>query len=194
MLPGEFGRFEFHLGEPVKIHNIRKRMQRDAAAGCGDVAALIAGVRALPGGRQVAPDPDTGADADPIDIYARGQHKFAEGPDLLLSDAVLYAHLHNLLRLRPGLERHLPGLLPRTWLWVGRMREAGADRVMGELSSDAVGDDAVVPDDGASLEVALGVCRRESLYACDPKRKNPGSCLPTSNFFFVRCWPLPVWL
>ena len=51
-LPPELSRFESHLCQPVKMHNIRKRMQMDAAG--------------------------KGKKGD-IEAYARENHLFAEG-------------------------------------------------------------------------------------------------------------------
>ena len=55
-IPRQIAQFEVHLGQPVKIHNIRKRMQEDGF---------------------VAEHED--AKEDPIYEYARTQHLYAEG-------------------------------------------------------------------------------------------------------------------
>jgi len=68
-LPPELAKYEAHLQQPIRMHNIRKRMQSEKFVGSG------------------------GTD-DPIIEFARSQHKFAEGPDCLLSDAILFVHYY----------------------------------------------------------------------------------------------------
>ena len=43
-MPEQFVRFEYHLGQPIRMHNIRKRMQKDLKLETTSV---------LPNGRQV---------------------------------------------------------------------------------------------------------------------------------------------
>ena len=52
LFPEEFARFEYHMGQPVRMHNIRKRMLKDAKnANEAKIEAIMTSV--LPDGRQV---------------------------------------------------------------------------------------------------------------------------------------------
>ena len=65
-------------------------------------------------GRQVAFD-ENGAKVDPIVLFAQRQHIFAEGPDFLLSDSILYPHYYLIMQKIP--EQTLSELLPKTLKW-----------------------------------------------------------------------------
>ena len=71
--------FEEHLKQPIRVHNIRKRMQKDVSSNTIDVV----------NGAQVSVN-SNGDKVDPIKTYAHSYHVYAEGPDFLLSDTILY--------------------------------------------------------------------------------------------------------
>ena len=79
-IPYELAQFEIHLRQPVKIHNIRKRMQLEQQASSSENDT---------NGRKVSVDKN-GREVDPILAFAKTQHFYAEGPDFLLSDLILY--------------------------------------------------------------------------------------------------------
>ncbi len=91
------------------------------------------------------------------------------GPDLLLSDVLLFGHLRVLLRRIHGLQEAIYTLLPATGAWVEKMREAEKD-----LNLDSVLDDKEAFEDALFDFEAAPFDRDESLYSSDPKRKNPG--------------------
>ena len=60
-----------------------------------------------------------GVEIDPITIFAQNQHLYAEGPDFLLSDVILYPHYHLIIHLLP--KETMLNLLPKTLLWYDRV-------------------------------------------------------------------------
>ena len=53
LFPEEFARFEYHMGQPIRMNNIRKRMMKDAKnANEAKTEAVMTSV--LPDGRQVS--------------------------------------------------------------------------------------------------------------------------------------------
>jgi len=70
-LPTAFPRLEHHLGQPIKVHNIRKRMQEERAKGVDVVVDAFH--------RQSVVDEESGQRVDPIEIFAKSKHVFVEG-------------------------------------------------------------------------------------------------------------------
>ncbi|XP_040580659.1 glutathione S-transferase C-terminal domain-containing protein homolog [Lepeophtheirus salmonis] len=69
-VPQHLARFEIHMKQPIKVHNIRKRIKSVDINTKDDDAE------------------------DPIIEYARNNHKYCEGPDLLLSDLIVYPMMY----------------------------------------------------------------------------------------------------
>ena len=70
-------RFEEHMNQPIKMHNIRKRMGKMTSSkepvttsSDGDVTSLMQNCKILGNGRQVAID-EHGREVDPIELFAR---------------------------------------------------------------------------------------------------------------------------
>lgn len=82
-IPRQIAQFEVHLGQPVKIHNIRKRMQEDGFVPSSE--SLSKNVEAK--------------EEDPIYEYARTQHLYAEGMYFL------YSQSHTVLKYQQKFSR-----------------------------------------------------------------------------------------
>jgi len=190
-LPEEFAKFEAHLSQPVRMHNIRKRMQRENFQASNN-------------------------SQDPINEYARSQHKYAEGPDCLLSDAMLFVHyflfdqeLNGLSKAtgdsRPSSsDNKLTDLfgkkLPLTCDWYLRvlqqtsMGKVATQQLMisrdNDVSSQILQDlqrlttrqqaeESSISNyqrlSLSSLEIELPQVKNQSLYVSDPARINPAS-------------------
>ena len=65
-LPEDISRFESHLKQPVRMHNIREKMQKS-----GKMENIV-----LENNVEVVKE--NGENVDPINIYAKTQHVFAE--------------------------------------------------------------------------------------------------------------------
>ena len=95
VLPPDLSRFEAHLRQPVRMHNIREKMQKS-----GKFKSII-----TENNSEVILE--NGISVDPIDVYAKTQHVFAEvniaslisnipllltlkGPEMLLSDILIF--------------------------------------------------------------------------------------------------------
>ena len=70
---------------------------------------------------------DAGKQTDPIYLYAQKQHLFAEGPDFLLSDALLYPQFSLVMKFMASLtseaaaEAKFRQLMPKTCAWLDRV-------------------------------------------------------------------------
>ena len=67
---------------------------------------------------------DKGRPIDPIYLYAQQQHIFAEGPDFLLSDAILYPQMYLIMEFiqsYEALEAKFRQLMPKTYAWFNRV-------------------------------------------------------------------------
>ena len=95
-LPEDISRFESHLQQPVRMHNIREKMQK---------SGLMENIVIENTSEKVEED---GVRVDPINVYAKTQHVFAEvgcfftmlshltsisllqGPEMLISDVMIF--------------------------------------------------------------------------------------------------------
>ena len=97
VLPEDISKFEAHLKQPVRMHNIREKMQKS-----GKVNPV------LENGIEVVVE--NGEKVDPIEVYARTEHVFAKGPEMLVSDVLIYPifyilhHKYNLVHLFPNIQ------------------------------------------------------------------------------------------
>jgi hypothetical protein len=117
-VPEAAARMEAHLGHPVRMHNIRRSMQQS-----GSVKT-----RVEPGGKEVL---EEGGEEDPVRLFARMSHVYLEGPELLLSDLLLYPVFHLVDRGTDLLQEDSP--LPHTAAWLALMAAAGAAATMEAL-------------------------------------------------------------
>eukprot|EP00095_Tigriopus_kingsejongensis_P011110 snap_masked-scaffold268_size230776-processed-gene-1.1 protein:Tk11110 transcript:snap_masked-scaffold268_size230776-processed-gene-1.1-mRNA-1 annotation:"glutathione s-transferase c-terminal domain-containing protein" len=127
ILPIELAKYEVHLQQPVRMHNIRKRMQRSEprptpsvpqSGGPGDSDARNSQIgkealMVLDQGCEKILNSLTGMKLDSIEDFARNQHIYAEGPDYLLSDVLLYTYYYLLEKYWPG----VLDIVPRTRTW-----------------------------------------------------------------------------
>ena len=106
----------------------------------------------------------SGSQEDPIYEYARTQHLYAEGPDFLLSDIILYPHFYMVMNAK------MKNLLPKSFAWYQRVSEKSLQscestiitgKSMKTLNLEFVWPKVEVPN--------------HSLYKCDPKRLNPSA-------------------
>ena len=117
----------------------------------------------------------------------RSQHKFAEGPDCLLSDVVLFIHYYLIEReARGSLEALLGTHLPLTCQWFHRVLEkmkSVADAIM-ICSRDSLSHHGICNDlkrlsmnevQPSPFELDLPTVKNQSLYVSDPARTNPAS-------------------
>lgn len=117
-------------------------------------------------GREMVLDEETGQKVDPIHLFAKSQHLFAEGPDFLLSDAILYPHFFYLVQ-KYG-KAPFETLLPTTFEWFRRASttcESHCFQVLGEVGLD----------EGLDLKWPSEKLPNQSLYKSDPKRLNPSA-------------------
>ena len=95
-LPEDISRFESHLKQPVRMHNIREKMQK---------SGVMENITIENTSEKVE---ENGVKVDPIDVYAKTQHVFAEvrvlsftnltsfslsfvkGPEMLISDVMIF--------------------------------------------------------------------------------------------------------
>jgi len=170
-IPYELAQFENHLCQPVKIHNIRKRMQQAQQKLSEKVSVSNNSIQVTSNGAQVILDKN-GVEVDPIITFAQSQHLYAEGPDFLLSDVILYPHYHLIIHLLP--KETMMDLLPKTSLWYDRV-----SLLYQKSCEDIIGKKMTL----TSLKIEESVPRNwpsnappdQSLYKNDPSRLNPKS-------------------
>ncbi|KAJ3649721.1 hypothetical protein Zmor_021446 [Zophobas morio] len=118
-LPQDMSRFEYHMGQPVRMHNIYK------------VAREQSNDKAIKSSIPI----------DKLDLH----HTFGEGPFMTLSDIILFSCTEIFLALCP--EDRLREKLPLTINWFNTMKEKNVNKM--KFSLDALGNDVttiVVPD------------------------------------------------
>ena len=144
ILPEHLARLEVHLGQPLRMHNVRDVMQRS--------------------GWQREGGEGGGEGEDPIAVFARENHLYLEGPELLLSDLLLYPLFHLVAAQTDLLQETATSSLPHTTTWLARVALSGAGQVMDSL---------VWPREGARLaraHLSLPTVPQHSLYKSDPAR------------------------
>ena len=147
-IPEAIAKFEAHLGQPVRMHNIRDVMQKS-----GTIKTKV-----LEGGREVAEDGE-----DPVLLFAKESHIYAEGPELLLSDLLLYPVFH-LLNLQTDIFCS-PSNAPNTAQWLHLVENTGAAEVLNSLLWEKL-------EMGRTSwsDLHLPVVAQHSLYKSDPGR------------------------
>jgi len=153
LLPEELAKFEAHMKQPIRMHNIRKRMQTENFV------------------------PSGSSGEDPIQEFARSQHVYAEGPDCLLSDVILFTY-YFLIDQKISIANCLSSsqLLPLTSKWFDHIAKTTKMR---ELASHIIRADVKTDGNGEAEETAtsfkLPTVKNQSLYVSDPSRINPAS-------------------
>ena len=106
--------------------------------------------------------------------FPRSQHVFAEGPDCLLSDLILFPHVHLVLTKLFSIssEDNVAAKLPLTLKWYRKMLSyhCNALNVMSLFHDQTLND-----GDGKIRALKLPEVPAQSLYKSDPKRNNPAS-------------------
>lgn len=152
-LPEDISRFESHLKQPVRMHNIREKMQK---------SGLMENIVIENTSEKVEED---GVRVDPINVYAKTQHVFAEGPEMLISDVMIFPIIF-LIDQRAGIVSKYPYISS----WMKNMKaSSNCDSVMAGLLSSS----EEIPASTASRLTSLAPASvpDESLYKCDPARK-----------------------
>ena len=116
VVPETVAKFEAHLRQPVRMHNIRDVMQKS-----GTIKTKV-----LEGGKEVAENGE-----DPVLIFAKESHVFAEGPEMLLSDLLLYPVYH-LLNLRTDLFC-ASSSVPNIAKWLHLVQASGAGEALDSI-------------------------------------------------------------
>lgn len=150
-LPEDLSRFESHLRQPVRMHNIREKMQKS-----GKLTNIV-----IENTAEVVNE--NGINVDPINIYAKTQHVFAEGPEMLLSDILIFPIVYLIDRKYGIIDKY-----PKTRSWMTNMMSScDCEAVLTRLLS------ASSPDPGLASLASLcpAPVPEESLYKCDPARK-----------------------
>merc|ERR1711974_272909 len=165
VLPDEFAKFEMLLNQPVRMFNIRKRMQKaKKTAEDGGIATEA------PQDSAIIPE------VDPIRNFALTQHIYAEGPDCLLSDIILFLHYYmSFCALDLACDpKPLARLLPKTVKWFVKVGTTGALQIAENLVQQ--NDNRICVD---VTKISLPTVPDQSLYKSDPKRINPASRIYT---------------
>ena len=183
-LPEEFAKFETHLIQPVRMNNIRKRMQREKSSKKSDKTkpkeengdSKDPKINPDP---KIDPDPKINPDPkiDPIKDFALTQHVYAEGPDCVLSDLILFVHYYlNIQIIDHGKEYVLlEKILPNTIKWFKKVSELGALKIAQRLLN------LNIKQKLDASKFILPVVPDYSLYKSDPKRANPASKIYTRS-------------
>ena len=165
-LPEEFAKFETHLIQPVRMNNIRKRMQKEESSKKFDKT-----------NPNEVKSESKDLKIDPIKSFALAQHVYAEGPDCVLSDLILFVHYYLVIELIDYGEECilLEELLPNTIKWFKKVSELGAFEIAQRLLNQSL----KVKLDAARF--ILPIVPDYSLYKSDPKRANPASKIYTRS-------------
>eukprot|EP00088_Acartia_fossae_P025248 TRINITY_DN2606_c0_g1_i1.p1 TRINITY_DN2606_c0_g1~~TRINITY_DN2606_c0_g1_i1.p1 ORF type:complete len:598 (-),score=84.53 TRINITY_DN2606_c0_g1_i1:198-1991(-) len=152
ILPEELSKFEAHLKQPIRIHNVRKRMQKEK--------------------EKENLSPNSNGDIDPILSYAKANHIFAEGPDLLVSDIMLFPCIALMVQNQ---EMCFKDNFPLLMRWF--------DRVCESIEVKPLLDSLVEPLEvsGDFINVNPIKVPDESLYKCDPSRDANKTCTSQIN-------------
>lgn len=146
VIPHDVGRFEAHMAQPVRAHNIQK-VKQDALKAAG-------------GARSAIPDAR-------LQLAEELNHLFAEGASVSIADVILMSCFHIVLTVlaSPFLEPHIP----LTYSWYKRMLEISEIKttlvLFGPLKQPFKGEPHV---EYVSFKVPP-----ESLYKSDPRRYKP---------------------
>ena len=159
-LPEEFAKFEMHLSQPIRMFNIRKRMQKAEKTNQFDR-------------NSDETDRKNGiSDLDAIKTFALNQHVYAEGPDCLLSDIILFMHYYLSFyasKFSTNIEKW-EQILPKTVQWFHKVGELGALEIAHRLIH--ISDKYI---DLKIIEMTLPSVPEQSLYKSDPNRHNTAS-------------------
>ncbi len=161
-LPQDLLRFEYHLREPVRIHNLGKRAQEQ------EKLIELNGKREIPG-HVIPPSTPTnndigrGSTSQNISQFQQLSHDYAEGPDITISDLMIFPCVDLAKRLFGDVfETYLPNVLA----WYHRLEVTFKDTPLQiQLLNKMV--PIIRPE---PLRVLVVQVPQESLYKSDSSR------------------------
>lgn len=155
-LPEDVARFEIHMGQPLRIHNIHKRNQ-DYVNSKGTTH-----LKSKKGGQSMKEGRKMGQNVE-IEL----EHCFAEGPVMTLADVVLFPCMHIIFHAVRSV--YLKPYIPLTMQWYELVKlQDGVEESIGiirDIPSKIVDDPYV--------KCILPDVPKQSLYKSDPRRYKP---------------------
>ncbi|ALC38707.1 CG10428 [Drosophila busckii] len=154
-VPVEVVRFEQHMNQPVRMHNIYKLAREQANQGLKRKERVLI---------------ECSTPKEQLLI----EHRFAEGISFTIADLILYPLLSLVFEHCPQMLLHFP--LTNTW-FAELHSHTHCRRILHELyaSRQHLCNDAVAPP------LSIPDCEESSLYKADPKRYRPRNRIYTSQ-------------
>ncbi|XP_030384592.1 glutathione S-transferase C-terminal domain-containing protein homolog [Scaptodrosophila lebanonensis] len=149
-VPNPVVRFEQHMNEPVRMHNIYKQAREQANQSENDSKCTRKGRIVI----------NCSTPKEELLI----EHRFAEGVSFTIADLILYPMFRLVFQQCPQMLSHFP--LMSTWLCEVDAFDGSCARILNEL---------YVPYCAHLTEKLLSIpdCEATSLYKADPKRYRP---------------------
>ncbi|KAJ4434957.1 glutathione S-transferase C-terminal domain-containing protein homolog [Periplaneta americana] len=148
-LPEDVARFEIHMGQPLRIHNIHKRNQdyvNSRGSAHGKLRSHCEGNK----------------------MQLELEHSYAEGPLMTLADIILFPCMHIIMQIIQSV--YLQPYIPLTMQWFERVKlQEGVEEsisIVRDIPSKILDDDLYV-------EYVVPDIPKQSLYKSDPKRYKP---------------------
>lgn len=177
VLPAEFARYDMHMGQPVRMHNIYKVARDDLKKAAKDVADQMNDLKLADEPKEKRPQKAAApiSSSVPMDRLEIA-HTFAEGKQISLADLVLYACFDLVVnQLIPADHlAHFRAELPRLGDWLDAVRKQ-----LLETSALPARIALVEPLSIATLRIDRSDSR--SLYKNDSKRYKPRSQIFTKQ-------------
>ncbi|XP_059082180.1 glutathione S-transferase C-terminal domain-containing protein homolog [Tigriopus californicus] len=187
LLPLELAKFEVHLHQPVRVHNIRKRMQtqltkkshKDGNVGDEKSSSGVVELVLDPGCSQITKavfvergcekvlDSKSGQIIDAIQEFAQNQHIFAEGPDPLLSDVLLFPYFWLMRKLISDLLE----IVPSTKSWFHRLQD---ELHLNEIVDRLVAGDPISTTVEEPSESSISIGTKKMVVPTDKKASSSG--------------------
>jgi len=157
-LPEDVARFEIHMGQPLRIHNIHKKNQDYINSKGSTHLNSKKGIRCNTEGKHT----EMGQNLE-IEL----EHSFAEGPLMTLADVILFPCMHIILQTVRNV--YLQPYIPLTVQWYERVKlEDGVQEAVSIIRD--------IPNkivDDLYVKYILPDVPKQSLYKSDPKRYKP---------------------
>ena len=154
-IPEDVARFEIHMNQPLRIHNIKKRNQD-----------LINSRRKMIGIENVQ---EKSKNTLGHNVGLELDHVYAEGPAMTLADIILFPCFHIILQTIRSV--YLQPYIPLTMQWYEHMKlQEGI-----EESLMIIGDVENKVEDELYVKYIFPDVPNKSLYKSDPKRYKPKS-------------------
>jgi hypothetical protein len=157
-LPEDVARFEIHMGQPLRIHNINKRNQDYVNSKGTTHFKLKKGTHRMKEGKNIEI-------RQSVEIEL--EHCFAEGPVMTLADIILFPCIHIILRTVCSV--YLQPYIPLTMQWYDLVKSQDgmeeAISIIRDIQNKIV--------DDLYVKYTLPDVPKQSLYKSDPKRYKP---------------------